>query len=183
MRPHGVGVGEVRADEHVPLARQRRRDLFGAVAARAVVHRDAVAGAANARATAAPMPRDAPVTRIARLMAAMVRALSSRPDEALRLLGHVPHPPPRRPPVRQRLQGAARGRPRSRGRDLLRAALLPDALANRTSGRQAAKRLTGSSTVPVLELDDGTAVFDSKRIVAWARANPRRYGALTTEPP
>ena len=51
-------------------------------------------------------------------------------------------------------------------------ALLPDALANRTSGREAAKRLTGKSTVPVLELDDGTAVYDSKRIVEWARVNP-----------
>jgi hypothetical protein len=51
-------------------------------------------------------------------------------------------------------------------------AVLPDALANRTMGRQAAKRLTGRSTVPVLELDDGTAVFDSKRIVEWAGANP-----------
>ena len=52
------------------------------------------------------------------------------------------------------------------------ARVLPDAVANRTAGRQAAKRLTGSSTVPVLELDDGTAVFDSTRIVEWARANP-----------
>ena len=51
-------------------------------------------------------------------------------------------------------------------------AILPDALANRTSGRQAAKRLTGRSTVPVLELDDGTAVADSAKIVEWARANP-----------
>ena len=51
-------------------------------------------------------------------------------------------------------------------------AILPDALANRTSGRQAAKRLTGSTTVPVLELDDGTAVADSAKIVEWARANP-----------
>ena len=51
-------------------------------------------------------------------------------------------------------------------------ALLPDAVANRTSGRRAAKRLTGSSTVPVLELDDGTAIADSKRIVDWARAHP-----------
>ena len=50
-------------------------------------------------------------------------------------------------------------------------AILPDALANRTDGRQAAKRLTGRITVPVLELDDGTAVFDSKRIVEWARTN------------
>ena len=52
------------------------------------------------------------------------------------------------------------------------ARLLPDAVANRTAGRQAAKRLSGSSTVPVLELDDGTAVSDSKRIVEWARGNP-----------
>jgi glutathione S-transferase len=51
-------------------------------------------------------------------------------------------------------------------------AALPDALANRTAGREAAKRLTGKSTVPVLELDDGTAIFDSKRIVEWARAHP-----------
>jgi glutathione S-transferase len=49
---------------------------------------------------------------------------------------------------------------------------LPDAVANRTDGRRAAKRLTGSSTVPVLELDDGTAIADSKRIVEWAKANP-----------
>jgi hypothetical protein len=51
--------------------------------------------------------------------------------------------------------------------------ILPDAIANRTAGREAAKRLTGRSTVPVLELDDGTAVFDSKRIVEWAQANPK----------
>jgi hypothetical protein len=52
------------------------------------------------------------------------------------------------------------------------ATVLPDAVANRSSGRQAAKRLTGKSTVPVLELHDGTAVFDSKKIVEWARAHP-----------
>lgn len=51
-------------------------------------------------------------------------------------------------------------------------ALIPDAIANRSSGREAVRRLTGKSTVPVLELDDGTAIYDSKRIVAWARANP-----------
>jgi hypothetical protein len=54
--------------------------------------------------------------------------------------------------------------------------MLPDAVANRTSGRQAARRLTGKSTVPVLELADGTAIFDSKRIVEWARANPAVAG-------
>ena len=51
-------------------------------------------------------------------------------------------------------------------------ALLPDGLANRSSGRAAAKRLTGRSTVPVLELDDGSAVAGSQRIAEWARANP-----------
>jgi len=51
-------------------------------------------------------------------------------------------------------------------------AILPDALGNRTAGRQAAKRLTGKSMVPGLELDDGSAISDSKRIVEWARANP-----------
>ena len=50
--------------------------------------------------------------------------------------------------------------------------VLPDAIANRTSGRAAARRLTGKSTVPVLELDDGTAIWDSKRIVEWALENP-----------
>ncbi len=52
------------------------------------------------------------------------------------------------------------------------ATLLPNAIANRSSGREAARRLTGKSTVPVLELDDGTAIGESERIVAWARANP-----------
>ena len=53
-------------------------------------------------------------------------------------------------------------------------AVLPDGVANQTAGRKRAKELTGRSTVPVLELDDGTAVADSKAIVAWAKANPAR---------
>jgi glutathione S-transferase len=50
--------------------------------------------------------------------------------------------------------------------------LLPDAIFNQTQGRKRAKELTGSSTVPVLELDDGTAVFDSDEIVKWAKEHP-----------
>jgi hypothetical protein len=50
--------------------------------------------------------------------------------------------------------------------------VLPDAPFNQTAGRRRAKQLTGSSTVPVLELDDGTAIGGSHEIVAWARANP-----------
>jgi hypothetical protein len=43
---------------------------------------------------------------------------------------------------------------------------------NRTAGRQEAKRLTGSTMVPVLVTDDGEVVADSKKIVEWARAHP-----------
>ena len=49
---------------------------------------------------------------------------------------------------------------------------LPDTPFNMTPGRKRAKELTGKSMVPVLELDDGTAVSGSKEIVAWAKANP-----------
>jgi hypothetical protein len=49
--------------------------------------------------------------------------------------------------------------------------MLPDAV-NFTSGRKRAKELTGKSWVPVLELDDGTAISPSKAIIEWAKANP-----------
>jgi Glutathione S-transferase, N-terminal domain len=45
---------------------------------------------------------------------------------------------------------------------------LPDV----TRGRKEVKRLTGESFVPVLVLDDGRVIKDSKKIVAWARENP-----------
>jgi len=45
---------------------------------------------------------------------------------------------------------------------------LPDV----TSGRKEVKRLTGKSLVPVLVLDDGEAIYDSHKIVAWAKAHP-----------
>lgn len=52
-------------------------------------------------------------------------------------------------------------------------AVLPDALANRSSGRREVRRLTGSSAVPVLVTDDGEAIAPSQAIVAWAKANPK----------
>ena len=55
--------------------------------------------------------------------------------------------------------------------------MLPDVVFNRTAGRQRAKQLTGSSTVPVLELDDGTAIGGSAEIAAWARDNPANSGS------
>ena len=59
------------------------------------------------------------------------------------------------------------------------ARLLPDAL-NVTSGRKEAKRLTGSTSVPVLILDDGTVIADSDRIAAWAAEN--QAGAPSPKP-
>jgi hypothetical protein len=50
--------------------------------------------------------------------------------------------------------------------------VLPDKPFNDTAGRRRAKELTGSSTVPVLEFDDGTAIGGSDEIAAWARDNP-----------
>jgi hypothetical protein len=55
--------------------------------------------------------------------------------------------------------------------------VLPDTPFNNTSGRKRAKELTGSATVPVLELDDGTAIGGSDKIIAWAAANPAKAGA------
>jgi glutathione S-transferase len=43
---------------------------------------------------------------------------------------------------------------------------------NATAGRRRVQQLTGKRWVPVLELDDGTAVFDSREIVKWAAAHP-----------
>ena len=54
---------------------------------------------------------------------------------------------------------------------------LPDAIFNSTNGRQEAKRLTGSSSVPVLVTDDGEAIADSKKIVLWAQRNPATKAA------
>jgi glutathione S-transferase len=42
-----------------------------------------------------------------------------------------------------------------------------------TEGRKEAKRLTGSSMVPVLVTDDGEVIQDSKKIAAWAREHPK----------
>jgi hypothetical protein len=50
--------------------------------------------------------------------------------------------------------------------------MLPDMPFNQTAGRKRAKELTGTSMVPVLELDDGTAIGGSQAIVAWAKAHP-----------
>ncbi len=46
------------------------------------------------------------------------------------------------------------------------------ALPDLTSGRREVKRLSGESWVPLLVTDDGEAIQDSERIIAWAGQNP-----------
>jgi hypothetical protein len=56
---------------------------------------------------------------------------------------------------------------------------LPDML-NPTRGE--VRRLTGSNWVPVLVLDDGTVIQDSKRIIDWAESNPAMKQTATDAP-
>ena len=41
-----------------------------------------------------------------------------------------------------------------------------------TDGRREVEKLSGQRGVPILVLDDGKVITDSKRIVEWAEANP-----------
>jgi hypothetical protein len=41
-----------------------------------------------------------------------------------------------------------------------------------TDGRREVEELSGQKTVPVLVTDSGEVITESKRIVAWAEANP-----------
>jgi hypothetical protein len=43
---------------------------------------------------------------------------------------------------------------------------------NTTKGRREVQELTGQRFVPALVTDDGTVIQDSKKIIAWAEANP-----------
>ena len=51
---------------------------------------------------------------------------------------------------------------------------------NATSGRREVRKLTGKDWVPVLVLDDGEVVADSKNIVAWAKEHPAGAAAPTS---
>ncbi|HEY8002282.1 MAG: glutathione S-transferase N-terminal domain-containing protein [Vicinamibacteria bacterium] len=48
----------------------------------------------------------------------------------------------------------------------------PSFLHLKTDGRKEVEKLSGSPTVPVLITDSGEVISDSKKIVAWAEANP-----------
>ena len=48
----------------------------------------------------------------------------------------------------------------------------------KTDGRREVEELSGQDTVPLLVTDSGEVIAESKRIIAWAEANPA--GAETT---
>ena len=48
----------------------------------------------------------------------------------------------------------------------------PKLFQHKTEGRKKVEELSGSPTVPILVLDSGEVLSDSKDIVAWAEANP-----------
>jgi hypothetical protein len=49
-------------------------------------------------------------------------------------------------------------------------------------GRKVVEEKTGQSWVPVLELDGGEVITDSKNIIAWAKANPAKEDAAADAP-
>jgi len=54
----------------------------------------------------------------------------------------------------------------------------PKLFQMKTDGRREVEELTGSPTVPVLVLEDGEVIGDSKSIVAWAK----EHRAATSAP-
>jgi Glutathione S-transferase, N-terminal domain len=86
------------------------------------------------------------------------------------VLGHLQaRSAARRAPLRQRLRGAARGGWDPEVEKTYGWGVLPDFM-NPT--RAEVRELTGQGSVPVLVTDDGEVITDSKRSIAWARANP-----------
>ena len=51
--------------------------------------------------------------------------------------------------------------------------LMPWTWPNRGDERAEVKKLSGTNEVPVLVLDDGTVISDSRRIVKWVKEHPR----------
>jgi hypothetical protein len=46
--------------------------------------------------------------------------------------------------------------------------------------RDEVEKVSGQRAVPVLVTDAGDVVFDSKKIIAWAQANPARPAATSS---
>jgi glutathione S-transferase len=51
--------------------------------------------------------------------------------------------------------------------------LMPWTWGDRNRDRDEVERISGTKEVPVLVLDDGTVISDSRRIVKWAKEHPR----------
>ena len=89
------------------------------------------------------------------------------PHEALRLLGHLPDASTRRHPCANAHEALVAA---GHEHEVVRTyGLAPFGPLNVT--RQVVHQKTGQWWVPVLELDDGELIVDSKDIVAWARTN------------
>jgi glutathione S-transferase len=50
---------------------------------------------------------------------------------------------------------------------------MPWTRGSRDEDRAEVRELSGTNEVPVLVLDDGTVISDSRRIVKWAKEHPR----------
>jgi glutathione S-transferase len=50
--------------------------------------------------------------------------------------------------------------------------LMPWTWRSRSADREEVRRLSGTNEVPILILDDGEVISDSRRIVRWAREHP-----------
>jgi hypothetical protein len=55
----------------------------------------------------------------------------------------------------------------------------PSIFQFKTEGRKEVERLSGSPSVPILVLDDGEVIPDSKSIMEWAEKNPAKASAAT----
>jgi glutathione S-transferase len=55
--------------------------------------------------------------------------------------------------------------------------LLPSTWGSRSADRAEVKRLSGTNEVPILVLDDGEVISDSRRIARWAREHPAAKSA------
>ena len=75
-------------------------------------------------------------------------------------------------PCANAYQRAARRRPRPEVTKVRGLGIGPGFMHVMTDGRREVEELTGQHAVPVLVTDSGEVIQDSKRIVAWAEANP-----------
>ena len=56
--------------------------------------------------------------------------------------------------------------------------LVPWTRGNRDKDRAEVKALSGTNEVPVLVLDDGEVISDSRRIAKWAKEHPRAQAEI-----